>query len=106
MRYGDLSNLDSNTSKFHPYITTSSSAGFAPDEVKDEYFVSWCNSPPPLNYGRINWDVTSIPDSQNAIEAALTLKTDAVASHVRPYGKFYAVIPESEYVIVLTLKYS
>ena len=86
MRYGDLSHLDGNTSKFHPYISMKSPTGLVPDVVKDEYFVSWCNSPPPMNYGMINWDVTSIPDSEEAIQAALTLKNQVVGSRVRPYS--------------------
>lgn len=90
LRYGDLSHLDDNTSKFHPFITMSgpSGSGLVPEVVKDQYFVSWCNSPPPMTYGMINWDVSSLPDTDSAIRAALTLKTDTVCTHVRPYSKF------------------
>jgi len=84
--YGDLSNLDPNTTLFHPFISMPTAAGFVPDVTKDEYFVAWTNSPPPMNYGMINWDVTGVPDYQTAIQATLALRNETIVTRVRPYA--------------------
>lgn len=86
LHYGDLSNLNPNTTLFHPYISMPTAAGFVPDVTKDEYYVAWTNSPPPMNYGMINWDVTGVPDYQTAIQATLALRNETIVTRVRPYG--------------------
>jgi hypothetical protein len=86
LQKGNLNRLV-NTSNFHPYMTQMLPNGqIAPDDIaRDWYLAAWSYSPPPSSYGQINWNVMTVEDHRNAVEAAITLENETLFSKVRPY---------------------
>lgn len=57
---GNLDRLD--PVGYHPFISQRSPDGFVPDDERDFYFPGWVFSPPPANYGILNWNIQTVPD--------------------------------------------
>lgn len=84
LRSGDLDRLSE--TGYHPYLTSTNGAGeFEMEEEREFYFPSFSFSPPPFSYGLINWNMLSVQDYDNAINAMLDLKNETVLTPVRSY---------------------
>lgn len=73
---------------YTPYIKVRGKerATFYPSPEQDVYWPMWTFSPPPFSYGAINWDYSSIPDYEDIIKAALTLKNQTLYTRIRQYA--------------------
>jgi len=100
-RYGSLDNLDPNTTKYHPFISAPSPYGFIPEEDHEVSYPTWSYSPPPRNYGLVNWDLLTISDYADAVQALLTLKNETIATRVRPYRMFSSDLTLRAYVYIV-----
>ena len=84
---------------YHPYISAPDMAhgGFQPDKERDYYFASWHYSPPPFTYGLINWNVGSVPDYENILEALMSLKNETLVTRVRKYVGVGTALSQEEH---------
>ena len=84
IQYGSLKHLDTDPAKYNPFIYRESPTGPTPDGIQKIYFPAWTSSPPPSNYGSINWDVMSDPNYEKTIQALLVLQDETVVAQVEP----------------------
>ena len=80
-KYGNLNRL--NESNYVPDMTKPSPDGFIPDEEWYEYWPMWLYSPPPAQYGAVNWNLITVPDYEAIIKAGRALPGEAVITKVR-----------------------
>lgn len=83
-RYGNLDKLD--PSGYEPSIFKLTAEGKKTDDEADFFAAAWTNSPPYSTYGFVNWNLRSIADYRNALQAAEILKNETATSPVRRYS--------------------
>lgn len=80
-RYGNLSRL--NEVGYLPDMRKPSSDGFIADDEWSEYWPMWLYSPPPAQYGAVNWNLITVPDYLAVVEAMRRLRGESVITKVR-----------------------
>jgi len=95
MAYGDLSRLNTNTSKYHPFVARKTPEGkWAQDIDRELYYVRTNLSPPPRAYGPVtNWNTASVPSIGNSMDMVVQLGNQTLISEVRPFK----VLPPEEH---------
>jgi hypothetical protein len=92
--YGNLDLLDTDPSKYNPFISRKddlkiggTSDTYIPDRLeRDFYLVRTTESPPPRAYGpSINYNVASNPDVAQLMTSLFELRNESLLSNVQPY---------------------
>eukprot|EP00934_Nitzschia_sp_Nitz4_P005403 Nitzschia sp. Nitz4//scaffold296_size27349//382//4345//NITZ4_008196-RA/size27349-snap-gene-0.39-mRNA-1//1//CDS//3329546261//5393//frame0 len=82
IKYGNLDRLDE--SNYVPaMLQHTEEEGWVPDDEWYEYWPMWLYSPPPVQYGAVNWNLINVPDYENIITAMRVLDGEALISPVR-----------------------
>jgi hypothetical protein len=82
IKYGNLNRL--NESNFIPDMRKRNPEGiFIPDDEWYEYWPMWLYSPPPAQYGAVNWNLINVPDYEKLIVAMKALPGEALITKVR-----------------------
>jgi len=85
-KYGNLDNLDLDSSSYHPYFTKKGENGsIAEDDERDSYFVQTTQSPPDGDYDEINFNIASENDVRTNIDTVLLLQNETIISGIRPF---------------------
>ncbi|CAJ1940156.1 unnamed protein product [Cylindrotheca closterium] len=82
---------------YHSYFTAPSPNGMVPDIERDVYYPGWHYSPPPFTYGNVNWNVQSVPDYNDIIEALYALPDETLLTGVRPYAGGGTALSDEEH---------
>jgi hypothetical protein len=81
-KYGNLNRL--NESNFIADIRKKNPEGiFVPDDEWYEYWPMWLYSPPPAQYGAVNWNMINVPDYEAIMNAVKALPGEALINKVR-----------------------
>jgi len=93
--YGDLSRLNTNTSKYHSFIARKTTEGKWTQDVDRQLYYARTNlSPPPRAYGPVtNWNTASVPSIGTAMDIVRRLGNQTLISEVRPFK----VLPAEEH---------
>lgn len=97
-RYGNLDRLNQIAS-YHSYITQQSveNGSYILDDIRTEYWPSWLYSPPPSDYGSINWNVASNEIQREIIDAMETLRGESILSSVLAFGVLGNAVTDDEH---------
>jgi hypothetical protein len=80
-KYGNLDRL--NETNFIAEMRKPTAEGFIPDDDWYEYWPMWLYSPPPAQYGAVNWNLITVPDYEAIISAMKALPGEALITKVR-----------------------
>ncbi|CAB9507840.1 Guanylate cyclase [Seminavis robusta] len=80
-KYGNLDRL--NEINYVPNMTKKGPDGFIPDDEYPEYWPMWLYSPPPAQYGAVNWNVLNVPDYNDMMTAIKVVRGEQIISKVR-----------------------
>ena len=81
-KYGNLDRLDE-VNYVPDMLQKSPEGNWIPDNEWDEYWPMWLYSPPPAQYGAVNWNLINVPDYEQIVEAAKVLRGESIICRVR-----------------------